>query len=589
MSQSAAHAPLTQISPAPQVVPVVTFVQVVVDDAGVHTWQAFAGFTAVDAYVAPAMSQSAAQAPPTQISPAPQLVPVVTFDHALVEVAGVHTWQAFAGFTVVEAYVTPTMSQSAAHAPLTQMTPEPQLAPLVTFDHPVVDDAGVHTWQLFAGFTVVAAYVTPAMSQSAAHAPLTQICPVPQLAPVVTFDHPVVDDAGVHTWQAFAGFTVVAAYVTPAMSQSAAQAPLTQIWPAPQLVPVVTFVQVVVDDAGVHIWQAFAGFTLAAAYVTPPMSQSAAHAPLTQISPAPQLVPVVTFDHAVVDDAGVHTWQAFAGFTVVEEYVTPAMSQSAAQAPLTQISPAPQLVPVVTFDHAVVDDAGVHTWQAFAGFTVVEEYVTPAMSQSAAQAPLTQISPAPQLVPVVTFDHAVVDDAGVHTWQAFAGFTVVEEYVTPPMSQSAAHAPLTQISPAPQLVPVVTFDHAVVDDAGVHTWQAFAGFTVVEEYVTPPISQSAAHAPLTQMTPDPQLAPVATFDQALVDDAGVHTWQAFAGFGVVDVYVTPPMSQSVRHAPVTQISPAPQLVPVATLDHALVELDGLQTWHAFAGFAAPGP
>jgi hypothetical protein len=66
-------------------------------------------------------------------------------------------------------------------------------------------------------------------------------------------------------------------------------------------------------------------------------------------------------------------------------------------------------------------------------------------------------------------DQAVVDDAGVQTWQAFAGFGVPDEYVLPPMSQSERHAPLTQIWPAPQLVPVLTFDHAVVDDAGVHT------------------------------------------------------------------------------------------------------------------------
>jgi hypothetical protein len=37
------------------------------------------------------------------------------------------------------------------------------------------------------------------------------------------------------------------------------------------------------------------------------------------------------------------------------------------------------------------------------------------------------------------------------------------------MSQSERHEPLTQICPVPQLVPVLTLDQAVVDDAGVQT------------------------------------------------------------------------------------------------------------------------
>jgi hypothetical protein len=35
--------------------------------------------------------------------PAPQLVPLAWFDHALVDVVGVQTWQAFAELTVLEA------------------------------------------------------------------------------------------------------------------------------------------------------------------------------------------------------------------------------------------------------------------------------------------------------------------------------------------------------------------------------------------------------------------------------------------------------------------------------------------------------
>ena len=67
----------------------------------------------------------------------------------------------------------------------------------------------------------------------------------------------------------------------------------------------------------------------------------------------------------------------------------------------------------------------------------------------------------------------------MHTWQALEGFAAPDANVVPPMTHAEAHAPAEQTSPAPQAVPVVTFDHALVDDAGVHTWQTLAGFTVV--------------------------------------------------------------------------------------------------------------
>jgi hypothetical protein len=46
------------------------------------------------------------------------------------------------------------------------------------------------------------------------------------------------------------------------------------------------------------------------------------------------------------------------------------------------------------------------------------------MKQSATQLPALHTRPAPQLVPLGSLDHDVVEDAGVQTWQALVGFTV---------------------------------------------------------------------------------------------------------------------------------------------------------------------
>ncbi len=81
-------------------------------------------------------------------------------------------------------------------------------------------------------------------------------------------------------------------------------------------------------------------------------------------------------------------------------------------------------MPFGSFDHAVVDVPGVHTWHAFAGFTVPAGYRTPLMKQSDTQLPELQTWPEPHALPFGSFDHAVVDVPGVHTWHALVGFTV---------------------------------------------------------------------------------------------------------------------------------------------------------------------
>jgi hypothetical protein len=90
-----------------------------------------------------------------------------------------------------------------------------------------------------------------------------------------------------------------------------------------------------------------------------------------------------------------------------------------------------------------------------------------------------QALPSLHWVPSLAFDHVVVETAGAQTWQALAGSTVPAAMSVPPMKQSAAHVPVpSQTWPLPQLVPLGSVDHAVVEIPGEQTWQAFAGFTV---------------------------------------------------------------------------------------------------------------
>jgi hypothetical protein len=96
---------------------------------------------------------------------------------------------------------------------------------------------------------------------------------------------------------------------------------------------------------------------------------------------------------------------------------------------------------------------------------------------------------------------------------------VVSTYCT------AWHVPEEQVSFEPQVVPSGSFDQVVVLIAGLQTWQASAEFTSPEGYNTPPIKQSATHAPEEQTSPEAQEVPAGWFDQVVVLLAGVQTWQ----------------------------------------------------------------
>jgi hypothetical protein len=156
------HWPWRQTRPEPQVMPSGCSLQLVVERAGSHSSQASAGLTAPAAKPAPLMKQPAAHAPPPQTSPRPQGWPLGSLLQAVVEVAGVHTWHGFAGFTVPAGTVTPLMAQT-PHWPSLQTRPPPQLWPLGSLLQLVVESAGVQTWHEFVGLTVPAGNALPPM------------------------------------------------------------------------------------------------------------------------------------------------------------------------------------------------------------------------------------------------------------------------------------------------------------------------------------------------------------------------------------------------------------------------------------------
>ncbi len=84
-----------------------------------------------------------------------------------------------------------------------------------------------------------------------------------------------------------------------------------------------------------------------------------------------------------------------------------------------------------------------------------------------------------------------------------------------------------------------------------------------------------------------QTVPLLAFDHVVVEIDGAQAWHAFAGFVAFAAYNLPPMKQSATHDPEEHTTPLPQLAPIVTLDHDVVELEGVQTWHALDGFAVP--
>ncbi len=184
------------------------------------------------------------------------------------------------------------------------------------------------------------------------------------------------------------------------------------------------------------------------------------------------------------------------------------MMQPVKQVPDEQTWPAPQVVLGPVRDvHASVAVAGWQSWQPLVGLSVPPSRTTPAMKQPPIQVPDEQTCPAPQPVPLLTGDQALVFVAGWQLWQELVGFAVPPSRTWPPMKQPVKQFPEEHTRPAPQVVlaPVMGLQVAV-EVAGWQLSQALDGLSVPAARSMPLMRQRAGmtQPPLASQTFDPE-------------------------------------------------------------------------------------
>jgi hypothetical protein len=90
------------------------------------TWQ----LVAVQVKPVPVHVPDLQASPEVHACPSLHVVPSARFDHAVVEVEGIHAWHALAGLIVPDPKSVPPMSQPGPQLPALHTTPPPQLVPL---------------------------------------------------------------------------------------------------------------------------------------------------------------------------------------------------------------------------------------------------------------------------------------------------------------------------------------------------------------------------------------------------------------------------------------------------------------------------
>jgi hypothetical protein len=101
-----------------------------------------------------------------------------------------------------------------------------------------------------------------------------------------------------------------------------------------------------------------------------------------------------------------------------------------------------------------------------------------------------------------------------------------------------------------------------------------AGFSAPDAANAPPMKHPAVHDAASQTVPLPHAAPVASGDHAVVDVSGWHERQAFAPLTAPLNSNAPPTKQPRAQAPEWHTRPAPHANPSAAGVHAVVEAVG---------------
>jgi hypothetical protein len=403
-------------------------------------------------------------------------------------------------------------------------------------------------WQTLVGVQGLPA--VHAVHVPVSHTPLGHVVPLGTLPVAPHTDTPVEHEV-TPVWQGLAG-----EQFAPAVH--AVQVPLSHTSLVPQVVPLVTLLPVSLHTGApdvqtvVPVWHALVG--VHDAPVVHPL-----HDPLSHTSLVPQEVPLAT---AV--PVSVHTE------TPVAHDVTPVSQLLGGvhavpevhplHAPLSQTSPVPQLVPLLTLSPVSLHTATpvvhevVPLWHGLVGVhdapTVHELHV-----------PLSHTSLVPQLVPLVTLLpvslHTGAPDAQTvdPVWH-----TLVGVHDAPTVHE--LHDPLSHTSLVPQEVPLATFvpvsvqtDMPVEHDVtpvshllgGVHDTPA------VQALHTPPLHTSF----VPQLVPSERSLPVSLQTGAPVVHVVVPLWQALVG-----VHEDP--EAHVPQTPLSHTDVPPQLVPFGT-------------------------
>jgi hypothetical protein len=289
----------------------------------------------------------------------------------------------------------------------------------------------------------------------------------------------------------------------------------------------------------------------------------ATHAPASQTSPAPQLVPFATLPdtlHTGVppEQSVVPVWHGLPGEQAVPVTHAP-------HVPLSQTWPAPQLVPSTTLPVALhtatpVEQLVVPVWHGLVG-----EQEVPAVH--ATHDPASQTRPVPHEVPLLTA-WVVLPQTGTPVEQTMAPVTQGLGGVlhTAPAVQ-AEHTPLSQTALVPHEVPLAAV-WAVLLQTGEPVAQPMAPRTQGLGWVVQaPPGTHVSHTPPTQKELVPHGVPfVAGLPVSL--HSTVPVWQLVAPVWQTSIGVQPRPAAQATQEPTSQTRLVPHDVPLATLPDA---------------------